>query len=392
MPKIFFASYARKDNDAGLLRGAVGELSSRVRANLGLNDKPEDLVFFDTTHIKTGTQWEEVLGDALRTIRVLVCMCSPTSLNSEYCAKEFELFRRRIADAGNIAHGKVVIIPVIWERGAPPMTLPGVIAELQATDDRLPSGYKAHGLARLARFESQKQTYVETLEVLAEIISTAYAEAPLTDWPHPVSFEELPRWYHRPEDGRFNLAVSVLHPDGTQWRPGGGLRSIGATVDRVADSLGIAWRELQADAAIALSIDGAKKQGHGVLFVVDASTVAKPPFSTYLGLLDATPSPTSAFVIGMASASPSAAEFAAEIQRLVPAHSQAGCVSQVFSTTNSKTLEDALTQTAAGLQVAHLNVSPGRAVESDQLMSRALAGGFAPTSAPILAATPPGAT
>jgi hypothetical protein len=391
MSRVFLTSYARQDNDEGLLRSAVLEISKRVRAKLGLKVDPDEIAFFDTSDIRTGTEWEHVLGDALRRLRVLVCMCSPTSLNSEYCAKEFELFRLRVEAAGEAARDKVVIVPVIWERGAPPMILPDVISNYQRKDDRFPSGYGAHGLSKLARFESQKQTYVETLEVLAEIIGNAYAESALDEWPNQIDFEKLPRWYHRPEEGRFNLAVSVFHSDGTQWRPGNGLRSIGASVDRVAKALRIAWREVTADATLPESIANAKQLGHGALFVVDSSAVSKAPFRAYLDLLEANPRAGHAFVVGFANgvtASTGSSEVSEEIRQVLPSHCAVGCVSQAFAQSSATMLDNALTHAATALQLAHLSGGPARAVEGEHLATEARLAGIGLAAPATLNATP----
>src|SRR5687768_10063047 len=113
---IFFTSYARLDNRDGKLAKAIDAIKDRVIAKTG----EAATVFFDTTDLKNGIEWEQALGDALKEIRVVVCLCSPSYLKSAFCAKEFEIFRRRVdADAKNT----VAIIPVVWE----PVALPEVI-------------------------------------------------------------------------------------------------------------------------------------------------------------------------------------------------------------------------------------------------------------------------
>ena len=94
MPKVFFTSYARDDNSDAILGRAVQRLSERVASKLGMADTDApNVVFFDVKAIRTGQDWEQRLGDAVRSTPILVCLCSPTYLSREYCAKEFEVFR-----------------------------------------------------------------------------------------------------------------------------------------------------------------------------------------------------------------------------------------------------------------------------------------------------------
>src|SRR5262245_2894430 len=117
MTHVFFTSYARLDsNKFSKLDRVVEELRERVRSKLGAK-AAQDVGFFDTQDIQTGADWERVLGTALRHARILVCMCSPTYFNSEFCAKEFEVFRRRLQDAADAFKDVRVILPVLWDVG-----------------------------------------------------------------------------------------------------------------------------------------------------------------------------------------------------------------------------------------------------------------------------------
>jgi len=394
MTTVFVTSYARRDNDADVLRSTVAEICKRVRANLGIAVEPKEIGFFDTTDIQTGTQWQQVLGDALRRIRVLVCMCSPTYLNSEYCAKEFELFRLRLQQAGNTMAGKVAIIPVIWELGAPPMTLPDVISRFQYKDARFPSGYGAHGLSRLARFESQKGTYVETLEVLAEVIGTAYAESVLPEWLAPVVFDNLPKWYHNPQAGAYNVVVAVLHEHGTQWRPQEGLRSVGATVDAVAKALGVAWQEIPADETLTQRIAEAEQARHVAIVIVDADSAVSAPMANYLAAIDRQGLPNCAVVAGFKDAQPGAAAGAADglarLKALVPVSSQAKRFHDSFVHSDPATLREALTRAITSVRLALVAADPAQKVEDAALAADAHKAGV-PTQARPELAVPGGA-
>ena len=93
--KIFFASYARIDDEREELREVMEQLIHAVKVELGNQVE----VFFDVEDIENGEDWETRLGDSLRNLRVLVSMCSPSYVKSAYCAKEFAVFRQRLADA-----------------------------------------------------------------------------------------------------------------------------------------------------------------------------------------------------------------------------------------------------------------------------------------------------
>ena len=388
MTTVFVTSYARRDNDADPLRNAVKDISKRVRANLGIAVDPDDIAFFDTTDIKTGTQWEQVLGNALQHNRVLVCMCSPTYLNSEYCAKEFELFRLRLEQAGPSMAGKVAIIPVLWERGAPPMTLPDVIRGFQNRDDRFPSGYGVHGLSRLARFESQKGTYIETLEVLAEVIGTAYADSVLPDWPNAVVFDDLPRWFHNPQADAYNVVVAVLHKDGTQWRPQEGLRSVGSTVDSVAQALGVAWQEIPVDHKLPQRIAQAEHARHVAIVIADADSVASAPMTNYLAAIDEQALPNCAVLVGFKEphrgAAAGATDGLASLKAPIPASSKAKCFHETFVNSEPATLQEALTRAISSVRQALVAADPAQKVEDAGLAADAHAAGIPTATRPEL--------
>ena len=92
MSFVFFTSYAR-DNKTHYLEKFVRELSQQVLDKT--NFPPEQIGFFDGSNIETGQDWVRVLGDALRTCKVIVCLCTPRSLNSQFCGKEMQVFLLR---------------------------------------------------------------------------------------------------------------------------------------------------------------------------------------------------------------------------------------------------------------------------------------------------------
>ena len=160
---VFFTSYARLDNSEGSSAQAIEKLKNRVIAKVG----ETSTIFFDTSELKNGKEWQDALGNALKEIRVAVCLCSPSSLKSAFCAKEFEIFRRRVdAAAGNT----VAIIPIVWE----PVTLPEVIRRFhQPKDPRFPNDYYVAGLYKLSTLPSQVESFLTSIEAVANDIDAA---------------------------------------------------------------------------------------------------------------------------------------------------------------------------------------------------------------------------
>src|SRR5438309_860684 len=89
MAFVSFISYARI-NKTRYVEKFVRELTQQIIDKTPYG--PNEIVFFDTTSINTGQDWSRVLGDALRTSKVIVCLCTPHYLNSEFCGKELQVF------------------------------------------------------------------------------------------------------------------------------------------------------------------------------------------------------------------------------------------------------------------------------------------------------------
>src|SRR4051812_8552353 len=117
MSYVFFASYARcDDNKFSRMRSVIELLEERVRSLRG--GASTQIAFVDVASIQTGDEWQKRLSSAVHEAYVLVCMMSASYFSSEWCAREFAIFRRRLELLGAGAPG--VIIPVIWDIGTIP--------------------------------------------------------------------------------------------------------------------------------------------------------------------------------------------------------------------------------------------------------------------------------
>jgi FxsC-like protein len=108
----FFLSYTRANNDV-FLRKFFDELSQAIRDRRGQPQHAE-VGFFDQRSIELGEQWDNTIVEALQTSNVVVAVASPGYFKSEYCGKEWELFRRRIAAASAGQPLAPLIKPIVW--------------------------------------------------------------------------------------------------------------------------------------------------------------------------------------------------------------------------------------------------------------------------------------
>jgi hypothetical protein len=405
---LFFTSYARADNDNSLLAKAAEDLRKRVRAKLGAASV-EDVGFFDTRDIKTGAEWQQILGEALRSARVLVCMCSPTYFNSEYCAKEFEVFRLRRQQAGAAFANRGVIIPVIWEAGPMPASLSKYQYKDTGQNDAGQSeDYKSSGLSSLRRVKGQRGRYAAIIEALADDIKNAIQSVPvLPPYPQSVVFDTLPRSFHNPEDKGGGLALAVIHPLGPGWSPAGDGLSIARTIETVASPLKLPWREILVDATWTAKLAEVKERREALVVVTDAATATAAASRPVLEALDQAALPFRALLVGSsgapmdtgAVASQPAAVAAAPVlptmaskptgaaetlRVLLPNLSQASPGVLTFPLDNVKALNDRLTESIARLMIVQTETAPAARVDSPALVESAKQQGIAVHTRPTV--------
>ena len=109
----FFLSYARANNDP-FLKTFFDELSQAIRDRRGLA-RTADVGFFDQRDLELGELWDDTLVEALQTSHVFLAVTSPGYFKSEYCGKEWGLFRQRLIHAaGGGPRLAPLLKPVIW--------------------------------------------------------------------------------------------------------------------------------------------------------------------------------------------------------------------------------------------------------------------------------------
>ena len=383
----FFTSYARADdNRLTRQREVVNRIAERVRALVGA-PAAEEVVFFDRHDIRTGVEWEQALGDALRCARVLVCMCSYTFLNSEYCAKELEVFRRRLQNAGGAFAGRRVIIPVIWDC----VSLPKALSVYQFDDDTFPERYRINGLYALWRNKGCRDRFNDSVEALAQIIKEELQRVPpLPQLPGPVEFNQLPVSFHFPASVPYQLAVVVLHERGANWVPLEGGRRIADLVSDVATRLSAHWREIPATANLPGQLHEAREAREIVIAVADELTAAQPRWRALLDVLDDPANGSCAVLVARpAGAATAGAERDAFLSALLPRTWAGSSQHDVFPASDQSAFAARLEQIFARIQITSIQAAQARPVV-DTAVAEAAANAGIHTAAPPMLAVPAG--
>ncbi len=143
----FFFSYAHADHD-NFLKQFYEDLLKEVRGLVGAT--AEAAGFVDRKDIEHVATWDVVLQNALQSCRVFVPIYSPSYFLSEYCGKEFKVFRDRARAA---IGDDSLILPVLLnhESNVAPK-IPEAINKIQYTiQDYYPPEYTSEGLLQLIR-------------------------------------------------------------------------------------------------------------------------------------------------------------------------------------------------------------------------------------------------
>jgi hypothetical protein len=371
MAHVFFASYARLDNDKKRLRSVILDLRERVRSRLGAAN-PEDVGFFDKVGIGTAQDWQAVLGEAVRHANVLVCFCSNTYFNSEYCANEFEVFRRRLNALGAAGSALRVIIPVVWDVSV----VPRAVSKYQDSDDKsgFPSDYRQQGLLALKRNKTQKyqSRYDQTLDALTTVIhDAATARTRLPPLATPVVFEDLPGVFDSP--GAYNVGIATLHESGARWElhPGTTIRRI---VEEMAAKAGLPWRAIKVGDDVQEVLQKALLNREVVAIIADENSVAAGAWKARLAVVDANAGENCTLLVGLrtsVAATVSVQDAQIKLAALAPRLSAASRVDW-FPADAPEVLRSRLGERVVTLRMSMVNSDPAKAVINEDLVQGAL--------------------
>ncbi len=146
-PYDLFISYSRRDNAAGRVAELVQHIAAEYRRSAG-----EELrYFFDTQEIRGMDDWRHRILDGIRQARLLLVCLSPSYLESEYCAWEFNEYLKHEAARALIGEGiaPVYLAAVDWDQAKSEPRTAEWVAELRRRQrfDLLP--WSSHGAEAL---------------------------------------------------------------------------------------------------------------------------------------------------------------------------------------------------------------------------------------------------
>ena len=174
MAREFFFSYTRGNNDPYLKR-FFDDLSEEVRTLRGLPAGAE-VGFFDQPDLELGEDWDAALVDALQSCKVMIAIASPGYFKSEYCGKEWALFRDRVRAGAGGGKPAPLLKPIVWV----PFKideLPAAVSAGQLTFGDPQAVHNSRGFRyMLKQIQELRTAYNDVVEALAaEIVAAADA-------------------------------------------------------------------------------------------------------------------------------------------------------------------------------------------------------------------------
>jgi FxsC-like protein len=320
----FFFSYTRADNDK-YLKQFFEVLNDAVRRRRGL-PHGASVGFFDQRELELGDEWDVVLADALRISKTIVCLYSPGYFKSEYCGREWEVFRgrRKKYVDDKLAAGEVnvlpppVLKPVVWMPLPPGESAPEAVGGPQYMRGDPQAVHNTFGLRRLRKqYTKFKDKYDDFIEALADEIIAAANTHHLPELAKLTPLKQVPSAFHPPPvlgvmapakpssatGPKFvQFAFVAAHPDqlvgqratldcylqegGRDWKPyfPQKAKPIRALVQSVASGhdLDFYSEELTVGSNLAQDVRNALLDRKVVVLVVDSWTAGLPPYDQIL--------------------------------------------------------------------------------------------------------------
>jgi FxsC-like protein len=163
MSNWFFLSYAthdQKTDTANHIKTFYEDLDRDIRGFKTIKEGRAG--FFAGTEIEPGEKWPAVLGEALRSARVLICLYSPAYFNSSYCGKEWTIFESRLAsDFPEGGARPALILPVLFGTPEDVKSRPAVAKDIQYGNEKYPPEYLENGLKYLMMRSSKREAYLD---------------------------------------------------------------------------------------------------------------------------------------------------------------------------------------------------------------------------------------
>ncbi|MET0415971.1 MAG: TIR-like protein FxsC [Actinoplanes sp.] len=267
----FFLSYAHSAPSTGesadtdhWVRVCYRDLTERVRRyarpSAGLSAG-----FIDDL-IRTGSDWNAALGDALSVAEVFVALYSPGYFNKAWPLRERESFARRLRHIEGAPDKHRHILPVLWIPVFSWQSNADIREALRLGED-VPA-YLENGLRALCMLPTYRSEYEVILDRMARRIVEVAENSPVG-----------PSWAPPPEDlpgtpaAQTQFVVAVAAPEGVdQWRPFGNGQTLPLAqyVAHTAERLGLPSR------TVSLADDPRVGGQSAAVVLIDPGVVADP--------------------------------------------------------------------------------------------------------------------
>ena len=195
----FYLSYARESEDVFAER-FFDDLSDAIRAKAGV--APDVAVgFIEPDEPRAGDVWNGAVADALLKCRTMICLYSPAYFKSDYCGKEWQIFRmrqrlyaeRERAAGRQDAAWPPSLKPVPWIPLSSPEMIPEAVADTPYIVGDPNSPHNRIGvkdmIRRWVQYQDDYQDYIDNLARDVLTTSIKFKLPPLGTLP---PLEEIP--------------------------------------------------------------------------------------------------------------------------------------------------------------------------------------------------------
>jgi hypothetical protein len=255
-PPLYFVSFAGADRRDAKLRPRMDEFLGDLAARVAVSYPPpgyDNITFFSDRSIDVGHLWSADLEVALAKSMVGVCLYSNPFFTSQWCGKEFQVFRERAAPG--TATG---IIPLLW---LPAPSFPKQVTTVQYKSEALPKEYAEVGIHGLLARSFYRDQYEEALDVIAKMIVQAATATPLrpldavsldqtrSAWDVETSADDQ----SHTKGGIAKTCFVFVSKRGWDWvpypnAPPPHCRSVGSLAQEISGQLGLRYEEIPCDA------------------------------------------------------------------------------------------------------------------------------------------------
>ncbi|MFS8097888.1 toll/interleukin-1 receptor domain-containing protein [Lentzea alba] len=162
-PPHFLLSYGRADGPH--VTRFYEDLVAAVRAkNPAYKGLSAGAVGYMDTRTEHGDDFDHALLTALRRSKTYIALISVSYLASDYCGREFAVFRNRV---DRHVPGSRLIKPVLWQPEWRLGPLPDVLARIQHSHHDYGEVYQEKGLAALVKQQRYRDDYEEFLDAFS---------------------------------------------------------------------------------------------------------------------------------------------------------------------------------------------------------------------------------